>query len=165
MVAATLGHGAMAQGYAVETRTDVPYVEHDGVKLTGNLYLPKGVDKAPILIAAHGGGWQGGNPDAFKLYGPYLAKNGYAVYAIRYRLAKPGAWRRDPWSFAVAATRSNIRDCSSSPIDPDKEAGSRTALAGTARPPPVPPPRSTRVRCQSLEYRHRRMREHRRRRQ
>ena len=46
------------------------YVEHDGVKLTGDLYLPKGLDKAPILIAAHGGGWQGGNPDAFKLYGP-----------------------------------------------------------------------------------------------
>ena len=62
MVAATLGHGAMAQGYAVETRLDVPYVEHDGVKLTGNLYLPKGLDKAPILIAAHGGGWQGGTP-------------------------------------------------------------------------------------------------------
>ena len=57
MLAATLGHGAMAQGYAVETRLDVPYVEHDGVKLTGNLYLPKGLDKAPILIAAHGGGF------------------------------------------------------------------------------------------------------------
>jgi acetyl esterase/lipase len=93
MLAATLGagQGAMAQGYAVETRPDVQYAEHDGVKLTGNLYLPQGLDKAPILIAAHGGGWQGGNPDAFKLYGPYLAKNGYAVYAIRYRLAKPGA--------------------------------------------------------------------------
>jgi acetyl esterase/lipase len=90
MMAATLGHGAMAQGYAVETRPDVQYAEHDGVKLTGNLYLPKGLDKAPILIAAHGGGWQGGNPDAFKLYGPYLAKHGYAVYAIRYRLAKAG---------------------------------------------------------------------------
>ena len=74
MLAATLGHGAMAQGYAVETRSGVPYAEHDGVKLTGELYLPKGLDKAPILIAAHGGGWQGGNPDAFKLYGPYLAK-------------------------------------------------------------------------------------------
>ena len=90
MLAATLGHGAMAQGYAVETRSDVQYAEHDGVRLTGNLYLPKGLDKAPILIAAHGGGWQGGNPDAFKLYGPYLAKHGYAVYAIRYRLAKAG---------------------------------------------------------------------------
>src|SRR3974390_566428 len=39
VLAATLGagHGAMAQGYAVEARPDVQYAEHDGVKLTGNL--------------------------------------------------------------------------------------------------------------------------------
>ncbi len=92
MVAATLGPSrGDGAGLCGRDAADVPYVEHDGVKLTGNLYLPKGLDKAPILIAAHGGGWQGGNPDAFKLYGPYLAKHGYAVYAIRYRLAKPGA--------------------------------------------------------------------------
>jgi acetyl esterase/lipase len=90
MVAATLVHGAAAQGYAVETRPDVQYVEHDGVKLTGNLYLPKGLDKAPVLVAVHPGGWQGGSPDAFKLFGPHLAKHGYVVFAIRYRLSKPG---------------------------------------------------------------------------
>jgi acetyl esterase/lipase len=90
LVAVMLGHGAMAQGYAVETRADVPYVEHDGVKLTGNFYLPKGLDKAPVLVAVHGGGWQNGSPDAFKLFGPFLARHGYAVYAIRYRLSKPG---------------------------------------------------------------------------
>src|SRR5271156_5206487 len=79
-------HGAAAQGYGVVTRPNVQYVEHDGVKLTGDFYAPKGLDKAPVIIAVHGGGWQGGTPDAFKHFGPFLARNGYAVYAIRYRL-------------------------------------------------------------------------------
>ena len=83
-------HGPNAQGYAVVTKPNVQYVEHDGVKLTGDFYSPKGLDKAPVLIAAHGGGWLGGNPAAFQNLGPFLARNGYAVFAIRYRLAKPG---------------------------------------------------------------------------
>src|SRR5271156_2686792 len=84
------GHGAAAQGYGVTTKSNVQYAEHDGVKLTGEFYSPKGLDKAPVIIAIHGGGWQNGSPDAFKHFGPFLARNGYAVYAIRYRLAKPG---------------------------------------------------------------------------
>jgi acetyl esterase/lipase len=74
----------------VITRPGVPYVEHDGVKLTGDFYAPKGLDKAPAIIAVHGGGWQAGSPAAFKYFGPWLARHGYAVYAIRYRPSKPG---------------------------------------------------------------------------
>ncbi len=81
---------AMAQSYDVEARSNVEYAVHDGVKLTGELYRPNGLDKAPVIVAVHGGGWQGGNPDAFRLFAPFLARHGYAVYAIRYRLAKPG---------------------------------------------------------------------------
>lgn len=77
--------------YAVSTRTNIQYVEHDGVKLTGDLYAPKGLDKAPVLIAAHGGGWQVGSPASYRYWGPFLAKQGIAVYAIRYRLSKPGS--------------------------------------------------------------------------
>jgi acetyl esterase/lipase len=78
-----------AAEYAVTTRMNVPYVEHDGVKLTGNLYAPKGRDKAPVIVAIHGGGWQVGSPATYQHWGPLLAKNGYAVFAIRYRLMKP----------------------------------------------------------------------------
>ncbi len=80
-----------AAEYAVATRMKVQYVEHDGVKLTGDLYSPKGRDKAPVIIAIHGGGWQAGAPSNYQYWGPYLAKNGYAVFAISYRLSKPGA--------------------------------------------------------------------------
>ena len=74
--------GVAAQDYGVITRPNVAYVEHDGVKLTGDFYAPKGLDRAPAIIAVHGGGWQAGSPDAFKYFGPWLARHGYAVYAI-----------------------------------------------------------------------------------
>jgi acetyl esterase/lipase len=82
---------AWAQTYEVFARNNVEYVEHDGVKLTGDLYLPKGLEKAPVLVAMHGGGWQGGSPANYRYWGPFLARNGYAVFAIRYRLSKPDA--------------------------------------------------------------------------
>jgi acetyl esterase/lipase len=81
---------ATAQPYEVVTRPNVDYVEHDGVKLQGDLYLPKGRDKAPVLIAVHGGGWQAGNRSFYQFWGPYLAKRGFALFAVSYRLSKPG---------------------------------------------------------------------------
>jgi acetyl esterase/lipase len=77
--------------YGVTARTNIQYAEHDGVKLAGDLYLPKGLDKAPVLIAVHGGGWQAGSRASYQYWGPFLARNGYAVLAISYRLSKPGA--------------------------------------------------------------------------
>src|SRR5262249_6261873 len=82
---------ASAAEYAVATRMKVQYVEHDGVKLTGDLYSPKGRDKAPAIVAIHGGGLQAGAPSTYQYWGAYLAKNGYAVFAISYRLSKPTA--------------------------------------------------------------------------
>jgi acetyl esterase/lipase len=80
-----------AQPYEVATQAGVPYAEHDGVKLAGDLYLPKGLAKAPVLVAVHGGGWQIGNPKFYQYWGPHLARNGYALFAISYRLSKSGA--------------------------------------------------------------------------
>ena len=80
----------VAAEHEVTIRTDVVYVERDGAKLSGDLYLPKGVAKAPVLVAVHGGGWQRGSRAIYKYWGPYLAKNGYAVFAVNYRLMKPG---------------------------------------------------------------------------
>jgi acetyl esterase/lipase len=81
---------ARAQTHEVTTRANVPYVEHDGVKLTGDLYHPKGRDKAPLLVAVHGGGWQVGTPAFYRYWGPFFASNGIGLFAVRYRLSKPG---------------------------------------------------------------------------
>src|SRR5262244_2333229 len=70
--------------YEVMTRNDIFFAEHDGVKLLGDFYAPKGLDKAPVLVAV-----QVGNRKFYSNWGPYLAKNGYAVFAIEYRLMKP----------------------------------------------------------------------------
>ncbi len=115
------GVAAQAQLYEVVTRTNVQYVEHDGVKLAGDLYLPKGVDKAPVIIATHGGGWQAGSRSSYRFWGPYLAKNGIGVFAINYRLSKPGAKSYPAAVYDVKAAvqfaRANAAQLN---IDPDR---------------------------------------------
>jgi acetyl esterase/lipase len=81
-----------AKDYDVVTRPNLEFVQHDGASLAGDLYLPKGLDKAPVVIAAHGGGWQAGNRAGYKYWGPFLARNGYAVFSIDYRLGKAGTY-------------------------------------------------------------------------
>lgn len=79
---------ASAQDF--ETRKSVEYAVHDGVRLTGDLYLPRAAGPHPAIVAIHGGGWQIGSPIGYQHWGPYLASRGYALYAISYRLSKPG---------------------------------------------------------------------------
>jgi len=85
------GH-AFAAEYDMANRTDLVFAEHDGTKLVGDLYLPKGRSKAPVLVAVHGGGWQVGDRQFYRYWGLFLARAGYAVFAIDYRLGKPGAY-------------------------------------------------------------------------
>ncbi|HYA73587.1 MAG TPA: alpha/beta hydrolase [Roseiarcus sp.] len=81
-----------AIGHDVVTRSDVLFAEHDGSKLVGDFYLPKGRAKAPALVAIHGGGWQLGDRGFYKHWGPYFARHGYALFAIEYRLGKAGIY-------------------------------------------------------------------------
>jgi acetyl esterase/lipase len=83
---------AWAKDYEVVTRPNLEFVQHDGAHLAGDLYLPKGVDKAPVIIAAHGGGWQAGSRASYKYWGPFLARNGYALFSIDYRLERVGTY-------------------------------------------------------------------------
>src|SRR5260221_13582832 len=80
---------APAQTYAVTTKPNVEYVVHEGVRLTGDFYLPKGLDKAPVIVAVHGGGWQAGRPDSLNAWAPVMARYRYGAFSIRYRPGKP----------------------------------------------------------------------------
>jgi len=84
--------GAGAADYQVVARSNVEFARHDGTALLGDLYLPKGLDKAPAIVAVHGGGWQFGNRAGYKYWGPFLARNGYALFSIDYRLGKAGTY-------------------------------------------------------------------------
>src|SRR5215470_3140457 len=74
----------------VDVRPGLTYATHDGVALLGDLYRPQGAGPFPVLVALHGGGWVQGARNAFQHWGPYLARSGYALFAISYRLAKTG---------------------------------------------------------------------------
>jgi acetyl esterase/lipase len=81
-----------AAEYEMRNHTDIVFAEHDGTKLMGDLYLPKGRSKAPVLVAVHGGGWQVGSKQFYRYWGLFLARAGYAVFAVDYRLGKDGTY-------------------------------------------------------------------------
>jgi acetyl esterase/lipase len=107
--------------YEVAIKPDIVFAEHDGVRLLGDLYLPKGLHSAPVLVAAHGGGWQLGDRKFYQHWGNYLAKNGYAVFAIEYRLMKPGV---KTWPGAVCDTKAAVQfvraEAAELELDPDR---------------------------------------------
>jgi acetyl esterase/lipase len=79
----------LSQG--VDTRPDIEFATHDDVALRGDLYLPKAASApVPILVAVHGGGWERGDRKSFRPWGNHLARQGYGLFAIQYRFAKPG---------------------------------------------------------------------------
>ena len=80
----------METAHEVVIKPDIVFAEHDDAKLLGDLYLPKGSRKTPVLVGVHGGGWQVGDRKFYQHWGSYLAKYGYAVFAIEYRLMRPG---------------------------------------------------------------------------
>lgn len=79
------------------TVTDLEFAKVDGQKLLLDLFLPAKASKPPLVLYIHGGGWRSGTrKDVFPLF---LAKNGYAVASIDYRLS------------SVAVFPAQIADC------------------------------------------------------
>jgi acetyl esterase/lipase len=83
---------ASAAEYKVTVKSAIPYAEHDGARLVGDLYLPEGRSKAPVVVAFHGGAWRSGSRTFYKYWGPFLARNGYALFTVDYRLGKAGRY-------------------------------------------------------------------------
>jgi len=110
---------AAAAEYDVANQPDLVYAVHDGVKLVGDLYLPKGHGKAPVLVAVHGGGWQIGNRQFYRYWGLFLARAGYAVFAVEYRLGKDGVYPRAVYDTkaAVQFIRAKAAEFN---LDPDR---------------------------------------------
>jgi acetyl esterase/lipase len=128
---------ALAQ-HQVTTRTDIAYVEHDGVRLTGDLYMPRDVAKAPIVIGIHGGGWQGGSPASYRHWGPYFAKHGIGLFAIKYRLAKAGTYPKAAYDVkaAIQFVRAKAGELGADPdrigLQGDSAGGHLASLVGLA---------------------------------
>jgi len=67
----------------------ITYGEPGGMKLQGDLYLPKGHGPFPILIGVPGGGWRICVRASLREWGFYLASRGCGLFVIDYRLATP----------------------------------------------------------------------------
>ena len=110
-----------AQTLEYDVQRALEYGQHDGVKLTGNLYAPKRSGKYPTLVAVHGGGWQAGNASNYQHWGPYLAQRGYVVFSIDYRLVRDG---RKMYPEAVHDVRAAVQFLRSRgeaiKVDPDR---------------------------------------------
>ncbi len=72
-----------------EVRADMVYGQAEGEPLLFDLYLPKddGQSLRPAVVAIHGGGWQGGDKNGIGWMAEMLARRGYVVAAVDYRLA------------------------------------------------------------------------------
>lgn len=70
---------------------DIEYAHHNGKPLLLDLYRPVEHSNAlPVIVWVHGGGWKNGSKD--RCPAAWLAKHGFAVASINYRLIPEGQW-------------------------------------------------------------------------
>ncbi len=73
---------------------DVRYGEHE--RNLVDLYRPRGVENAPVLVYVHGGGYRTGDRDLSPLVysniPTYFARHGYLAMSATYRLAPLASW-------------------------------------------------------------------------
>ena len=82
-----LTHADQDGGCSVKIERNLVYATMDGIALTGDYYRPETTGAVPIVVAVHGGGWKLGSARFYQHWGPYLAAQGIALFAIDYRLA------------------------------------------------------------------------------
>lgn len=67
---------------------DIPYIEDGNKHHLLDIYFPESAGVSlPVLIDVHGGGWMYGTKEINKCYCHHLAKQGFIVVNISYRLA------------------------------------------------------------------------------
>lgn len=91
----------------IETLT---YSAHSGLAL--DFYRAIGKTPAPCVVLLHGGGWNGGSRAEIAHFNHWLARLGYAVAAIDYRLAPQSVWpaQRDDTLAALAFLKSHAAE-------------------------------------------------------
>ncbi len=73
----------------IKEHTDLAYLPTGNKMHLLDVYYPEGTkkdDKLPVIIDVHGGGWMYGDKELNKIYCLTLAKKGYVVFNMSYRL-------------------------------------------------------------------------------
>jgi acetyl esterase/lipase len=78
-----------------------------------------GRSHAPCVIVIHGGGWDNGDRDQIPQFNNWLARSGYAVAAVSYRLAPGATWpaQRDDVREAIAFVKARASEWG---VDPSR---------------------------------------------
>ncbi|UUO05103.1 alpha/beta hydrolase [Blastopirellula sp. J2-11] len=85
---ASLFFGKIAQAeQPIQIITDVVYASPGGEDLKVDLYLPQGDGPYPGVLMVHGGAWLAGDRSRMAIHALQLARHGYCVASIGYRLA------------------------------------------------------------------------------
>lgn len=86
-------------------------------ELALDYYPAMGRKNAPCVILVHGGGWDGGTRTELAHFNHWLARQGYAVAAIDYRLAPKSIWpaQREDVLSAIAFLKANAARLSLDP--------------------------------------------------
>jgi acetyl esterase/lipase len=78
-----------APTYPVEVATNLAYYngpDFDPQEHVLDIYEPKGLSNAPVLIFIHGGGWTSGDKNLYPYLGRAFASQGFTTAIINYRL-------------------------------------------------------------------------------
>lgn len=77
--------GASASPHKVVIQADIVYAKPGERELKIDLHMPQGVERPPLILFIHGGGWKNGDRKRCKL--AWIARHGYAIASIDYRLS------------------------------------------------------------------------------
>jgi len=108
-------------GKTVSVEKDIVYAEVDGRKLRFDLYRPSSAKEKvlPGILFIHGGAWSKGNKKSNWRQSAMLAREGYAVACIEYRLL-PDATIFNCVQDAKAAVRFLRAEAKRYKVDPDR---------------------------------------------
>ena len=109
-------------GDGTEIFRGVPFEETPDGTLHLDLYLPADADSVPLVVHAHGGGWQGGERT---WYQPWHAGQGIAAATIDYRLSGTAEYPAAVRDVAAATHWLRTYAAPAAGVDPE-----RTALRG-----------------------------------
>ncbi|QDU94907.1 alpha/beta hydrolase [Lignipirellula cremea] len=80
-----IGLGGSFAAAARPDKADIVFAQASDQDLALDLYLPAGVERPPLVMFIHGGGWQSGSRKKCPV--AFLTESGYAVASVSYRLS------------------------------------------------------------------------------
>lgn len=77
---------------AYDLKKNLNYSSMGLERLEGDLYIPRGAGPFPAILSVHGGGWTRRDRGDMREISEHLAKKGFVVFNINYRLAPENRW-------------------------------------------------------------------------